>query len=205
MIRRHGIIKRNRHHVWTGIFYLTAAWAIVSLIEPTDGQIRQAAMNDAPDARILAAREATPEPRKLPPLVKAAAPQRQTRAAAALMENMPEPLEPLRVETADIASALKPAEDAAPGNKADETGKADETWVEVSGASMVNVRAGPGVSNRDIATFSRGTRLRVLGKQGNWTQVENPDTRVTGWMNSNYLEDAPARKSVAKTRDPSSG
>lgn len=191
------MIRRNRHHLWTGLFALAALWAIFSLAEPTGDYVRYAATNGGPDVRTLAARETKSQPRGAPPLVGTPAPEKRASTAPLLKEEPIHTLKPVRVETANLKPALRRANAAADGEA--------QKWVEVSGASMVNVRDGPGVTNRDIGTLRRGTRLRVLGEEGNWTHIEHPETKLTGWMSSDYLAEAPAQKSVSERRNGTSG
>jgi curli biogenesis system outer membrane secretion channel CsgG len=52
--------------------------------------------------------------------------------------------------------------------------------VEVTGMT-VNVRSGPGSNHGIIGHASRGDRLGLLGKSGNWFQVQLPDGKQ-GWV-----------------------
>ncbi|RLA84406.1 MAG: hypothetical protein DRG40_05840 [Deltaproteobacteria bacterium] len=55
----------------------------------------------------------------------------------------------------------------------------------VQGA-RVNIRSGPGTTYSVITVVSAGQRLKGLGKQGDWYQVELPDGRI-GWIFSSLV------------------
>lgn len=55
-------------------------------------------------------------------------------------------------------------------------------WVSGNG---VNQRKGPGTQYEVIGQLSKGTRVRFLQEQGNWTEVWS--THGLGWMSSRYL------------------
>jgi N-acetylmuramoyl-L-alanine amidase len=50
---------------------------------------------------------------------------------------------------------------------------------------VLNVRGGPNASFPRTGTVSRGTRLSVLGRQGDWLQVRLPDGQ-SGWVFATY-------------------
>lgn len=41
-------------------------------------------------------------------------------------------------------------------------------------ATSLNVRSGPGVTYVAVASVARGTRLQILGRQGEWYRVVLP-------------------------------
>lgn len=55
----------------------------------------------------------------------------------------------------------------------------DEPWfgwdAEVLG-NRINVRAGPGTSHRIVGTLTRGERVRVLGRRGDWLRIRVPES-----------------------------
>ena len=52
-------------------------------------------------------------------------------------------------------------------------------------AGPLNVRTGPGRSNRVIRTLKKGTRVLVTRKQGAWSHIRQPRW---GWVNSAFLQ-----------------
>lgn len=63
-------------------------------------------------------------------------------------------------------------------------------WVEVS--SPVNVRKGPSSNDDTYKVAQRGTKLRVLAREGNWVQISDPSTQQEGWIYRRFLRDASA-------------
>ncbi len=47
--------------------------------------------------------------------------------------------------------------------------------------TRVNVRSGPGTNYSIVTSLTKGVRLKALGKQGSWYQIQLPDGRV-GWV-----------------------
>jgi uncharacterized protein YgiM (DUF1202 family) len=64
-----------------------------------------------------------------------------------------------------------------------------DNWVVVDG-SVVNIRSAPGIDASRVGSLERGTRLRVIERRNNWTQVEDPQTQTTGWMHQDFLKAA---------------
>ena len=62
---------------------------------------------------------------------------------------------------------------------------ASTEWVEVS--SPVNVRSGPSSNDEPYKVAAQGTKLRVLGRDGNWVQVSDPLTQQQGWIYRRFL------------------
>jgi hypothetical protein len=65
-----------------------------------------------------------------------------------------------------------------------------EEWVVVS--NPVNVRAGPSSSDERFKVAEKGAKLRVVGREGNWVQISDPDTEEQGWIYKRFLEEANA-------------
>jgi hypothetical protein len=109
----------------------------------------------------------------------------QPEAAAAQPEtSAPPPVRPPSQPDADqSAGPIRRLVAAA----ADLTGK--DEWVEV--ADAVNVRADP--SGKILKVEQKGTKLRVIGREGNWVQVSDPATKNEGWVYTRFLQpsDAP--------------
>ena len=63
-------------------------------------------------------------------------------------------------------------------------------WVEVS--SPVNVRKGPSSNDDTYKVAQRGTKLRVLSREGNWVQISDPNTQQEGWIYRRFLKDTSA-------------
>jgi uncharacterized protein YgiM (DUF1202 family) len=58
-------------------------------------------------------------------------------------------------------------------------------------ATTLNVRCGPGANFRDIGKLSKGTRVEILGTEGDWTQIK-PTPECSGWIAAELVELAPA-------------
>lgn len=67
---------------------------------------------------------------------------------------------------------------------------AQEEWMEV--ASPVNIRRGPSSSSGTDKVVPRGTKFRVVGREGNWIHVANPKTRREGYIYSRFLKTSSA-------------
>lgn len=67
---------------------------------------------------------------------------------------------------------------------------AQEEWMEV--ASPVNIRKGPSSSSGTDKVVPRGTKFRVVGREGNWIHVVNPDTQREGYIYSRFLKKSSA-------------
>ena len=65
-----------------------------------------------------------------------------------------------------------------------------EEWVEV--ASAVNVRDGPSSTGATFKVAQKGTKLRVMGREGNWVQVSDPATNQDGWIYTRFLKETGA-------------
>jgi len=102
-----------------------------------------------------------------------------------------------------LAAEPKPAERPSPTTEADaERGPlgrlvaaatelaSSEEWVVV--ASPVNVRQGPSSSDETFKVAQTGTRLRVLGREGNWVQTRDPATKQDGWIYKRFLKETDA-------------
>lgn len=67
---------------------------------------------------------------------------------------------------------------------------AQEQWMEV--ASPVNIRQGPSSSSGTDKVAPRGTKFRVVGREGNWIRVVNPKTQREGYIYSRFLKETSA-------------
>lgn len=67
---------------------------------------------------------------------------------------------------------------------------AQEEWMEV--ASPVNIRRGPSSSSGTDKVVPRGTKFRVVGREGNWVHVVNPTTQREGYIYSRFLKKSSA-------------
>jgi len=65
-----------------------------------------------------------------------------------------------------------------------------EEWVEV--ASAVNVRKGPSSTDETFKVAQKGTKLRVVGRDGNWVHISDPATEQDGWIYTRFLEETDA-------------
>ncbi len=63
-------------------------------------------------------------------------------------------------------------------------------WVVVS--SPVNVRKGPSSNDAPYKVAARGTKLRVLSRDGNWVQIVAPNTQQAGWIYRRFLKETSA-------------
>jgi SH3-like domain-containing protein len=55
----------------------------------------------------------------------------------------------------------------------------------VTGTNSLNVRSGPGSSNKKLDSLFEGTAFRVTDTSGNWFEIKTFDG-VTGWVSKNY-------------------
>lgn len=67
---------------------------------------------------------------------------------------------------------------------------AQEEWMEV--ASPVNVRNGPSSNASTDKVAPRGTKYRVVGREGNWIRVADPKTAQEGYIYSRFLKESSA-------------
>jgi hypothetical protein len=63
-----------------------------------------------------------------------------------------------------------------------------EEWVTL--LNYANVRAAPSTTADTLRVAEKGVKLRVTGRQGNWVQVTDPETKEVGWIYSRYIETA---------------
>lgn len=90
----------------------------------------------------------------------------------------PEPMEPVAAAPPDPLRPEEPAVHLPP---------AAESWVVVSGATMVNLRSDPNTSRVPLTTLPGGTWLEFLDRSGNWVRVREPLSGLTGWVHGNYV------------------
>lgn len=102
------------------------------------------------------------------------------------------PPKPIRVEASTLLQHL-----AAPGPR-------QAPWVQVNG-SVVNLRAEPGIAAQRVGRFARGTRLRLMRRQGEWSKITNPQTGEVGWMHNDFLVDTPPPETAAANPAPNQG
>ncbi len=94
--------------------------------------------------------------------------------------------------------AKRPAEGGADRSApAGSAAKESNDWVEVT--SAVNMRGGPSSASPVIKSQHAGARLRVLGRQGVWVHVAEPETGRTGWVFRRYVTAAPAPALASET------
>lgn len=66
----------------------------------------------------------------------------------------------------------------------------------VASNDTLNLRAGPGTSNRVVARAPNGSVFRNLGCKGTgnsrWCHLETPDGRISGWASGRYLVESAA-------------
>lgn len=62
----------------------------------------------------------------------------------------------------------------------------DDEWVEVTDA--VNMRSGDSSSDPVIKVQLEGERLRVASRNGDWVEVVEPETELTGWVYERYVK-----------------
>jgi len=65
-----------------------------------------------------------------------------------------------------------------------------EEWVEV--ASAVNVRKGPSSTDETFKVAQKGTKLRVVERDGNWVHISDPATEQDGWIYTRFLAETDA-------------
>ena len=65
-----------------------------------------------------------------------------------------------------------------------------EEWVEVS--SPVNVRKGPSSTDETFKVAQKGTKLRVVTREGNWVHIADPATEQEGWIYTRFLKETDA-------------
>jgi hypothetical protein len=64
-------------------------------------------------------------------------------------------------------------------------------------AGTANVRSGPGVDTRVVASVPRGTVLQVLETSGDWHKVRSADGAVQGWIRSHLVAIVPSAAAPA--------
>ncbi len=64
---------------------------------------------------------------------------------------------------------------------------AQEKWLEV--ASPVNIRKGPSSESGSNKVLLKGTKLRVVGREGNWIRVLDPKTQQEGYIYARFLKE----------------
>jgi hypothetical protein len=67
---------------------------------------------------------------------------------------------------------------------------AQEKWLEV--ASPVNIRNGPSSDSGSNRVLLKGTKLRVVGREGNWIRVQDPKTQQEGYIYARFLKETKA-------------
>ncbi|MEM7193155.1 MAG: SH3 domain-containing protein, partial [Pseudomonadota bacterium] len=67
---------------------------------------------------------------------------------------------------------------------------AQEEWMEV--ASPVNIRKGPSSNAGSDKVALRGTKFRVVGREGNWVKIQDPKTSREGYIYKRFLKETTA-------------
>jgi hypothetical protein len=116
---------------------------------------------------------------------KPGAPQDESAALDAPDEAAPAPVESPRASSEDESSGPLGRLVAA----ASELARKDQ-WVEV--ANAVNMRADSSGDGKILKVVQKGTKLRVKGRDGNWVQVDNPETDEEGWIYTRFLTETDA-------------
>jgi len=65
-----------------------------------------------------------------------------------------------------------------------------EEWMEV--ASPVNIRKAPSSTAGTYTVAQKGTKLRVVGREGNWVRIADPTTKLEGYIYTRFLKESSA-------------
>lgn len=65
-----------------------------------------------------------------------------------------------------------------------------EEWMEVS--SPVNIRKGPSSTAGTHRVAQKGTKLRIVGREGNWVRIADPTTKLEGYIYTRFLKESSA-------------
>ena len=83
-------------------------------------------------------------------------------------------------------------------------GTAEELRFGVVSGNTANLRKGAGQNTTRLATYSKGTWLRILGSSGNWYRVNGPDGK-SGYVSRSYVTvPSYSYSDVAYVRNPKS-
>ena len=115
---------------------------------------------------------------------------------------------PLAVVSQDITGSLRGDETTVPGplDKVEANPSKTKTqiaeWAEVSIAAKVH--SGPSVSAPILRYYRVGTKLRVLERQTDWTNIVDPVTSQHGWIYGKYLilKDGPSQPQADMRQPP---
>jgi uncharacterized protein YgiM (DUF1202 family) len=55
------------------------------------------------------------------------------------------------------------------------------------------VRTAPSSTAETLRIAEKGQKLRVIGRTNKWVLISDPATSETGWVNSRFIETAPAQ------------
>jgi hypothetical protein len=88
----------------------------------------------------------------------------------------------ITVETSPDAAPDAPTANAAPHQTVSASQNQGIVFLQRSG---VNIRSTPSTDGPILGTASKGTRLKVINREGEWLQVESG--RSSGWINSQFL------------------
>jgi hypothetical protein len=86
------------------------------------------------------------------------------------------------VESSPDAAPDAPTANAAPHQTISASQNQDIVFLQRSG---VNIRSTPSTNGPILGTAPKGTRLKVINREGEWVQVESG--RSSGWINSQFL------------------
>ena len=67
---------------------------------------------------------------------------------------------------------------------------AEEEWMEVK--TPVNIRKAPSSTAGSDKVALTGTKLRVVGREGNWIRIADPDTAQEGYIYKRVLKESSA-------------
>jgi hypothetical protein len=67
---------------------------------------------------------------------------------------------------------------------------AHEEWMEVK--TPVNIRKAPSSTAGSDKVALTGTKLRVVGREGNWVRIADPKTAREGYIYNRFLKESSA-------------
>jgi hypothetical protein len=88
----------------------------------------------------------------------------------------------ITAETSPDVAPDVPTANAAPHQTVSASQNQDIVFLQRSG---VNIRSTPSTNGPILGTAPKGTRLKVINREGEWVQVESG--RSSGWINSQFL------------------
>jgi hypothetical protein len=88
----------------------------------------------------------------------------------------------ITVETSPVAAPDGATVNVAPNQTVSGSQNQEIVFLQRSG---VNIRSAPSTNGPILGTAAKGTRLKVINREGEWVQVESG--RSSGWINSQFL------------------